>query len=145
MKSKIYMGLSCLILALSACKTTLPVTSGVGAESITNEVPPSTYLKVDNIELAKKVTISDVKHRINNGLLEINVELSSQFDKSQRLQYHFNWFDEQGFIVESRKSPWKPIELHGHQSMQLKGVAPSSVVTSFNVYVRRASSNSYEY
>ncbi len=140
------LGFSAIIcLTMLACKSTAPVSSGIGAESITNEEPPATYLKVDNPDLAEKLTISYVQHRMNNELLEVNVELSSQFEKSMKLQYHFNWFDEQGFAVESRKSPWKPIELHGHQSTTLRGLAPASNVTSFNVYVRNASSNAYKY
>ncbi len=102
-------------------------------------------MKVDNAALAEKVSISEVKHRRTNELLEVNVELSSQFEKSQKLQYHFNWFDENGFVVEEGKSPWKPIELHGHQSLTLRGIAPSSAATSFNVYVRAASSNAYKF
>jgi len=135
----------CIVVLASACKTTVPVSSGVGAESVTNEIPPATYLKVDNAMLAERVIITDAKYRTTNELLEVNVELSSQFEKSQKLQYHFNWFDGQGFIVEPAKSPWKPLDLHGHQTVQLKGVAPSPKVTSFNVYVRNASSNAYEY
>jgi uncharacterized protein YcfL len=124
---------------LSACQTTRPsVTSGLGVESITNEIPPASYLRVDNIKLAEKLTVSDVKHRTINDLLEVNVELSSQYEKSLKLQYHFNWFDNNGFVVEGGKSPWKPLELHGFQSTMLRGVSPSSEVTSFNVYVRSA-------
>jgi len=134
-----------ILMAVSGCHRPQPVTSVIGAESITNEVPPATYLRVDNPKLANKVTISDVKHRRQNELLEVNVELSSQFKKSIKLQYHFNWFDDEGFVVEAGKSPWKPLELHGYQSILLKGIAPSKNVTSFNVYVRNASSNAYEH
>lgn len=130
---------------ISACNSTPPKSSGIGAESITNETPPATYLKVDNNELAEKLTISYVNHRLNNKLLEINVELSSQHEKSQVLQYHFNWFDKEGFAVEAGKSHWKPIIVHGLQSVSLKGIAPMENVTSFNVYVREANSNAYEY
>ncbi|MCO4798033.1 MAG: YcfL family protein [Colwelliaceae bacterium] len=129
---------------LSACHKPIPVTSGLGAESITNEIPPATYLKVDNEALSEKLTISDVKHRMTNDLLEINIELSSQYEKSLKLQYHFNWFDKNGFVVEINKASWQPLELHGHQSKILRGVSPSSNVTSFNVYVRSASSNAYK-
>lgn len=134
-----------VFLGLTACHKPPPVSSGLGVESITNATPPETYLKVDNPELAEKLTISDVKHRTTNGFLEVNVELSSQYNKSLKLQYHFNWFDKNGFAVEVGKSPWQPMELHGHQSRVLTGVAPSVDATTFNVYVRSASSNAYRY
>ena len=128
-----------LILGVSACQSTKsPVTSGLGVESMTNETPPASYLRVDNVKLAQKLTVSDVKHRTINDLLEVNVELSSQYKKSLKLQYHFNWFDKNGFVIEKGKSPWRPLELHGFQSTMLHGVSPSSEVTSFNVYVRSA-------
>jgi len=133
------------LVGLTACHTPPPpITSGIGAESITNETPPTTYLKVDNLALAEKLAISEVKNRTTNDLLEVNVELSSQYKKSLTLQYHFNWFDKNGFVVEAGKSPWRPLQLHGHQSRMLKGVAPSIAATSFNVYVREAHSNAYE-
>lgn len=136
-----------LVTFISGCEAPPPppITSGIGAESVTNEIPPATYLKVDNPELAEKLTISDVKHRYSKNLLEVNVELSSQFDETLKLQYHFNWFDADGFVIESRKSPWIPLNLHGHQSTTLRGVAPNSKVQSFNVYVRTVPENSYEY
>ncbi len=127
------------IVTLVGCHSTpSPVSSGIGAESVTNEIPPATYLKVDNELLAEHITISDVKHRRINDLLEVNVELSSQFERSQQLQYQFNWFDDQGFSVESGKAPWKPLEVHGLQSSFIRGVAPSVKANSFNVYVRYA-------
>ncbi len=137
--------LFCLLTIVSCQHRSLPVTSGIGAESVTNEIPPATYLRIDNPQLAERLTISDVSHRVTNQLLEVNVELSSQYDKSMKLQYHFNWFDDHGFAVESGKSPWQPLELHGIQSTIIRGVAPSENATSFNVYVREAKSNAYQY
>lgn len=137
-----FFSLIILIMGVTACQSTKPpVTSGIGVESITNEIPPATYLRVDNIALAEKLTVSDVKHRKINDFLEVNIELSSQDEKSLKLQYHFNWFDENGFSVEKGKSPWIPIELHGLQSTILRGVSPSTKATSFNVYVRRVAKN----
>ena len=137
---------SIAMMALSACQAPPPpVTSGIGAESLTNEIPPATYLKVDNLALAELLTISDVKHRINNSVLQVNTELSSQYEKSLKLQYQFQWFDPEGFAVEPGKSPWKPIELHGHQSISLQGVAPNTRARSFKVYVRTMTSNAYEF
>jgi uncharacterized protein YcfL len=131
-----------VVLGLSACQlTNSPVTSGLGVESITNETPPASYLRVDNVKLAEKLTVSDVKHRRVNELLEVNIELSSQYNKSLTLQYYFNWFDKNGFVVEGGKSPWQPLKLHGHQSTMLRGVSPSTEVTSFNVYVRTLDKN----
>lgn len=147
MNINIYRLVFLVVIASAAigCHRIPPVSSGVGVESITNETPPATYLRVDNPELVEKVTITDVKHRLQNNLLNVNVEVSSQYEKTLRLQYHFTWFDENGFVVESDKSPWKPLMLHGYQSLTLQGVAPASNVTSFTLYIRPASSNAYHH
>lgn len=123
-------------LILVGCKNIPPVTSGTGTENIVPGDDFSKHLKVDNPELSEKLYIADVKSRTTNELLEVNVELSSKYKKSLHLQYHINWFDADGFVIESRKSPWKPIELQGFQSTTVRGLAPTPDVASFNVYVR---------
>lgn len=132
-------------LFLMSCADTPPVTSGIGIENIENANEFTKYLKTDNLALYKRVKISDLKSRKTNDFLEVNLALTSTYEKSLKLQYHFNWFDADGFVIESRKSPWKAIELHGMQTTALKGVAPSTRVASFNVYVREVPLKAYEF
>jgi uncharacterized protein YcfL len=133
------------IFVMGCANKTPPTTSGKGTSVMTQGDDFSKHLKVDNPKLALKLNIADVKSRKTNGLLEINLKLGSSFKKSLKLQYHFNWFDAQGFVVESRKTPWKPVELHGFQSTTLRGLAPNEQVTSFNVYVREVPEKAYRY
>jgi uncharacterized protein YcfL len=122
-----------------------PTTSGIGSSNMAQGDDFTKRLKVDNPELAKQLKIADVKSRNTNGLLEVNLELASTDKKSLKLQYHFNWFDADGFVIESRKTAWKPLELHGFQSTTLRGLAPSEQVTSFDVYVRKVPQKAYEF
>jgi len=133
------------LFVMGCANTTPPITSGTGTSVMTQGDDFSKHLKVDNPKLAKKLKISEVKSRKINGLLEVNLQLASTFKKSLKLQYHFNWFDAQGFVVESRKTPWKPVELHGFQSTTLRGLAPNEQVASFNVYVREIPEKAYKY
>jgi uncharacterized protein YcfL len=123
----------------------LPVTSGTGTSAMTQGDDFSKYLEVHNADLAKRLVINEVKSRKSNELLEVNLTLTSLYEKSQKLQYHFNWFDEAGFIIEAGKTPWIPLELHGKQSTTLRGLAPNINVSSFNVYVREIPEKSYKY
>lgn len=133
-------------LALSGCtNTTPPTTSGSGTSVMTQGDDFSKHLEVHNPELSNVLKITDVKSRKTNDLLEINVQLTSYDEKSLKLQYHFNWFDAQGFVIESRKTPWKPLELHGSQTTTLRGLAPSIDVASFSVYVREVPIKAYKY
>jgi len=130
---------------IGCTNTTPPTTSGIGTSEVGHRDDFSKHLQVHNPELAKQLTISDVKSRHTNGLLEINLGLKSRYKKSLKLQYHFNWFDAQGFVVESRKSPWKPLELHGFQSTTLRGLAPNEQAVAFTVYVKKTAEKAYEF
>lgn len=134
------------VLVISGCANrTPPITSGIGASEIRQGDDFNKHLKIDNPELANKLVISDIKSRKSNDLLEVNLSLKSGYEKSQKLQYHFNWFDAQGFVIESRKTAWKPLSLHGHQPTTVRGLAPSTSVESFNIYVREVPEKAYKY
>ncbi len=132
-------------IALSGCQNIQPVTSGMGTDKITQGDNFAKHLEVHNPELKKQLQISDIKSRKTNDLLEINLALTSTYKKSLKLQYHFNWFDKDGFVIESRKTAWKPLDLHGFQTTTLRGLAPSVDVASFSVYVRYVPEKAYKF
>ena len=135
--------MSCVMVV--GCKNVPPVTSGTGTSNIVPGDDFSKHLEVHNPKLAKKLKITDIKSRTTNDLLEVNLELTSSYKKSLQLQYHFNWFDADGFVIESRKTPWKPLNLHGFQSTTLRGLAPSIAVASFSVYVREVPEKAFKF
>jgi uncharacterized protein YcfL len=132
-------------IALGGCKNSPPVTSGVGVDQMTQHDNFSKHLQTHNADLAKKLRISDVKTRTNNDLLEVALTLNSNYKKSLQLQYHFIWFDEDGFVVEEGKSPWKPLELHGMQTASVKGLSPTVKAKSFSIYVRNVPETYYKF
>jgi uncharacterized protein YcfL len=145
MKSFIRLSGVTIIISLTFFGCAAPITSGAGTSAMTQGDDFSTHLQVDNPELGQRLKIINVKSRKTNDLLEINLQLKSRYKKSLKLQYHFNWFDSQGFVIESRKTPWKPFDLHGFQSTTLKGLAPNNQVASFSVYVRDVPEKAYRY
>jgi len=128
--------LLCFTFVVTGCKNTPPVTSGIGSKRITPEQEYAKYLQINNKQLAAQLHISDIKSRKSNDLLAINLSLTSSYRKSQQLQYQFQWFDQAGFVIEAGKSPWHPIELHGMQTLTVAGLAPSTQVATFSLYVR---------
>ncbi|RHW76791.1 YcfL family protein [Colwellia sp. RSH04] len=132
-------------LLIVSCKNVPPITSGIGTGTLSSSQKYSQHLKVDNKKLSTQLYISDVKNRTRNELLEVNLQLSSRYEKSLQLQYHFNWFDKDGFAVEARKSPWQPLELHGMQTTSVKGLAPTQEVTSFSIYVREVPEKAFKF
>jgi len=122
-----------------------PVTSGIGTSQMTASDNYRVHLKLDNPKLAKKLQITNVISRMNNDLLQLNLELSSQYKKSQSLQYHFEWFDAQGFSVEAGKAPWMPLDLHGFSVINLAALAPSVKASKFKIYVREVSTKAQKF
>jgi uncharacterized protein YcfL len=130
------------VLMLSACSSQ-PVTSGISVEQNTNQY--NQQLRVDNPELGKKLIITDVKTRQTNQLTDVVVTLSSQYKKSQYLQYQFNWFDKDGFVIKGNHSPWQALTLFGYAKTQLPGLAPSADAVTFSLAVREVSTESQEF
>lgn len=123
-------------LFISGCKNIAPVTSGTGTDQIAPGQKFSKHLQVHNPELAEKLHISDIRSRTTNELLEINLSLTSTYEKTLKLQYQYTWFDKDGFVLEAGKSPWTPLDLHGMQTATVPGLAPTNKVASFSLYVR---------
>ena len=123
-------------LLISGCKNVPPVTSGMGSDQIAPGQKFSKHLQVHNPELGQKLHISDIRSRTSNELLEINLSLTSTYEKTLKLQYQFTWFDNDGFVIEAGKSPWQPLDLHGMQTATVPGLAPTTQVASFSLYVR---------
>ena len=132
----------CAVLLLSACATK-PVTSGISVEQ--NKGNFNDQLRVDNPDLGEKLAITDVKTRQTNQLTDVVVTLSSQYKKSQYLQYQFKWFDKDGFVIKGNHSPWQPLTLFGFAKTQLPGLAPSSDAVTFSLAVRKVSTQSQEF
>ncbi|MBL4763753.1 MAG: YcfL family protein [Colwellia sp.] len=130
---------------ISACKNVPLVTSGIGSEQLASEQKYSKHLQVDNKKLANQIHISDIKSRKQHDLLQVNLSLTSTYKKSLQLQYQFQWFDQDGFVIEAGKSPWIPFELHGMQTQTVASLAPTPHVATFSLYVRKVPEKFFKY
>lgn len=133
------------IFFISGCVNVPPVTSGIGSEQIYPGQKYSKHLQIDNKKLAGRLHISEIKSRKQNDLLQVNLSLTSTYKKSLQLQYQFQWFDQDGFVIEADKSPWQSLELHGMQTKTVASLAPTPHVTTFSLYVREVSEKFFKY
>lgn len=133
------------IFFISACQNLPPVTSGIGSEQLALEQKYSKHLQVHNEKLASQLHISEIKSRKQNGLLQVNLSLTSTYKKSLQLQYQFQWFDKDSFVIEAGKSPWQSLELHGMQTQTVASLAPTPHVATFNLYIREVPENFFKY
>jgi uncharacterized protein YcfL len=132
-------------LFISACINISPVTSGIGSEQLALEQKYSKHLQVHNEKLASQLHISEIKTRKRNDLLQVDLSLTSTYKKSLQLQYQFQWFDQDGFVIEAGKSPWQPLEIHGMQSTTVASLAPTPNVVTFSIYVREVPEKFFKY
>ena len=133
------------IFFISGCINVQPVTSGIGSEQMYPGEKYSEHLQVDNNKLASQLHISEIKSRNKNDLLQVSLSLTSTYKKSLQLQYQFQWFDQDGFVIEAGKSPWQPLELHGMQTTTVASLAPTSQVATFSLYVREVPEKFFKY
>lgn len=138
--------ISILFIAVILCACTIkPNTYGTGTGQIEPNSSWQNMLKVDNPKLAQRLFISNVLSRKTNDLLDVNLEITSTYKKTQNLQYQFSWFDKQGFVIEQDKEPWKSVSLHGNQIVNVGAIAPNSEVAKFKLYVREVNEEVYRF
>lgn len=73
-----------------------------------------------------------------DGLLRIGVEVQNQRSKSFRFNYRFDWFDAQGFPVNTPATTMISQQLEGGQILVLSSVAPNASVKDFRLSVQES-------
>ena len=113
------------IAALAAAMFCLPVLAhaaeGGSIASKVETLSPMTYLKVTDLRAAKR-----------DGLLRVQVTISSTSTSNQQLYYRFRWLDNDGFTVGEEEA-WKPAVIYAHQSKVISTSSPNLKATDFRV------------
>ena len=117
-----------------AAPNTAGITVGVEADADGNL---QQVLQVDNAKLAKSLKVEEaVVGQTKNGLMKVNVKLTSRQNKDVVAQSKFAWFDADGNEIDPDTDPWRPLVLHGKETRTIQGVAPSASAASFKLRVR---------
>ena len=94
-------------------------------------------LQVDNAKLAKSLKVEEaVVGQTKNGLMKVNVKLTSRQNKDVVAQSKFAWFDADGAEIDPDTDPWRPLVIHGKETRTIQGVAPTAAAVSFKLRVR---------
>mgnify|MGYP001049137080 CR=1 FL=1 len=113
---------------------------GCASSGVVSEADPSAknteLVEVQNKALAKKVSIRNFKTREINDLLNVQLEIQSEFSSTQEFQYKLSWFDGAGFEVESEANSWKTLLLYGKETKTVQAVAPNPTVKKFKLFLR---------
>lgn len=120
-----------LVAGLSGCTT-----SGLEAIGKPNAELDQKHLVIHNDNLANTITIQAMNNRQVGDLLEAHITLANLSSRDKNVQYRFTWFDKDDFPVSPDDTGWTPVTLHGAATVNLKGLAPNSGVTSYKLNVR---------
>lgn len=132
--------LFCAVLALpAACSriTTSNVVVGEIIEGEEGEVLQKDYVIKDKT-LAKYIEVLDVKARFSGDFLEGQAIIRNRAKTTSRFEYKFEWFDQDGFPLESGVSHWTPDLLYGKETKWISGLCPKPEATGFKVMIRKA-------
>lgn len=73
-----------------------------------------------------------------DGLMRIGVEVQNTRSKSFRFNYRFDWFDGQGFPVNTPTTTMVSQQLEGGQILVLTSVAPNASVKDFRLSIQES-------
>lgn len=77
----------------------------------------------------------------SDNMLEVQVQTKNMNSKSKTVAYKIDWFDENGFLVETILSKWKLLQVEGKRGANIKGISPSQSVASFKIRFQEPSSD----
>ncbi len=116
--------------------TTSNVAVGEIIEGEEGEVLQKDYVIKDKT-LAKYIEVLDVKARFSGEFLEGQAIIRNRRKTTSRFEYKFEWFDQDGFPLESGVSHWTPDLLNGKETKWISGLCTKPDATGFKVMIRK--------
>ena len=114
--------------ALSGCLSAR--TSGVMVEKGRLAIEDPAFAA--NIEL-----VGDARERTTEGFLHVQATVKNANREDFHCQYRFEWRGENGMMQTQTPTPWRPMVLHGRETVELEAVSPIQGTGDFRLVVRR--------
>ena len=97
--------------------------------------------------------VSEAKRIKDDGLTEIEVIFKNYTDSNEKIAYKVDWFDKDGFSIDTIMSKWKVIEVEAKRNMIIHAISPSIKATEYKIRMQypseddefRNNSAQYEY
>jgi len=97
------------------------------------------YSKVTIIDsfLDNEISITHVKGLINTGgLMEVQLTGVNNTSSYKRLEYKIEWFDNNGFLIDTVMSRWTDFPAYGNSEFGFRAVGPTTAATDFRIKIR---------
>ncbi len=138
-------GLRCLgwyLLFLVACfslscssQTVSNVAVGEVLEGEDGEELQKDYIIKDR-NLAKEIEVLDVKARYVGDFLEGQAIVKNRKKYTVPFEFKVDWFDEEGFPLDSNIGLWKPDLLYGAETKWITAICPKPHARGFKFMIR---------
>ena len=119
----------------SGCHTT------AGTSVVLNHDTGSSLVCEGNTRLHNNLAVTGVTYdKVPNGLNRVNFQLASLVQRDQHLQYRIAWFNSEGMEIDAETRTYRPLLIHGLDSVTVTGVAnsPSAVTSRLRVREERS-------
>ena len=119
----------------SGCRTT------AGTSVVLNHDTGSSLVCEGNTRLHNNLAVTGVTYdKVPNGLNRVNFQLASLIQRDQHLQYRISWFNSEGMEIDAETRTYRPLLIHGLDSVTVTGVAnsPSAVTSRLRVREERS-------
>jgi uncharacterized protein YcfL len=131
---------------------TLAATLGTGCNTTHHQVntvepanPAYVRRNIEDKRIIRDSSTAKSVHVLNvidgstsDGLMRVGVEVQNTRSKSFRFNYRFDWFDAQGFPVNTPTSTMVSQQLEGGQMLVLTSVAPNPSVKDFRLSIQES-------
>ena len=122
----------------SGCHTT------AGTSVVMNHQTGGSIIYEGNTRLHNNLAVTAVTYdKVPNGLNRVNIQLSSLVQRDQHLQYRIAWFNSEGMEIDAGTRTYRPLILHGLDTVTVTGVANNPAAVTSRLRVREVRSLHY--
>ncbi|MBL4700764.1 MAG: YcfL family protein [Phycisphaeraceae bacterium] len=68
-----------------------------------------------------------------DGLLKVQAQLFNGTNKREKINYRFQWVDQDGMLIDTPLSTWKQVSLAGREKVMIQATAPSKNAVDFRL------------
>ena len=126
---------ACASVLFAGCHTT------AGTSVVMNHDTGGSVIYEGNTRLHNNMAVTAVTYdKVPNGLNRVNIQLSSLIQRDQHLQYRIAWFNAEGMEIDADTRTYRPLLLHGLDSVTVTGVANNPAAVTSRLRVREVRS-----
>ena len=135
------MKLACIAAFALACTMAPGCRTTAGTSVVMNHQTGGSVIYEGNTRLHNNMSVTAVTYdKVPNGLNRVNIQMTSLIQRDQFLQYRIAWFNAEGMEIDAESRAYRPLTLHGLDSVTVTGVANNPAAVTSRLRVREVRS-----